>query len=303
MQLDTPVLLIAFNRPDTTQVVFDKIRAARPKHLFLATDGCRAGKVGEQERCDEVHAIITKVDWDCVVKTLFRTQNLGCGKAVSGAINWFFDHVEDGIILEDDCVPDSSFFPYCTAALNKYRDHSRVMHISGNNHLLKRSIAGNRGFFTNTPFIWGWATWRRAWKLYDFEIADIQETIKAGRIPHLWIDIMAEVTTNKVDTWDYQWTYAIFKNECISLNPPANLVYNIGFNNHATHTTNQPYWYRKIKLETVDVNNIRFPLKEEVNKIADEKLFRQILLLEPDDYTKFKQRVKNVIKAGLFIKK
>ena len=130
--LNTPILFLVFNRPDTTQRVFAQIRKIQPKQLFIAADGARKGKEGEQERVAQVRKLILEgIDWDCEVKTLFRDENLGCGKAVSEGITWFFKNVEQGIILEDDTLPDLSFFPFCEELLERYKDDERVAMISG----------------------------------------------------------------------------------------------------------------------------------------------------------------------------
>ena len=129
---NTPILLLVFNREDTTRQVFEAIRRQKPKFLFVAADGARKNRPGETEACRRVRDMVTQIDWDCELKTLFRDENLGCQTAVSTAITWFFEQVEQGIILEDDCLPDPSFFPYCEELLNRYRDDTRIGHISGN---------------------------------------------------------------------------------------------------------------------------------------------------------------------------
>ena len=132
--LKSPVLFLVFNRPDTTRRVLEAIRQAQPSQLFIAADGPREGKSGEAEKCADVRRIVNEgIDWDCEVKTLFRDKNLGCKVAVSRAIDWFFEHVEEGIILEDDCLPHPTFFRFCEELLNKYRDDERIGQISGDN--------------------------------------------------------------------------------------------------------------------------------------------------------------------------
>lgn len=131
--LETPILLLIFNRPDTTQEVFDAIKQAKPKRLFIAADGPRGEKPGEFEKCQAARKIVEQVDWECDFQGLFRENNLGCKKAVSSSISWFFDKVDEGIILEDDCLPDPSFFQFCEELLKHYRNNPKIMHISGNN--------------------------------------------------------------------------------------------------------------------------------------------------------------------------
>lgn len=157
-----PVLLLAFNRPDLARQVFAAIRAARPSLLFIAVDGARVHKLGEADLVVETRRIAGEVDWPCEVKTRFSDENQGCKRAVSGAIDWFFEHVEEGVILEDDCLPHPSFFPYCAAMLARYRNDERVGMVSGNNFLPQAEWRSTGHEFSIFTFIWGWATWRRA---------------------------------------------------------------------------------------------------------------------------------------------
>jgi GT2 family glycosyltransferase len=161
MSLKTPpVLLIVFRRPDATRRVCATLRQARPEKLFVAADGPRPNRPDEAEQCREARRIATAVDWPCEVKTLFRDDNLGCGRAVSSAIRWFFDQVEEGIVLEDDCLPEASFFPYCAELLARYRHDTRVMHIAGYNPL-PHGYGDGSYYFSRLMQCWGWATWKR----------------------------------------------------------------------------------------------------------------------------------------------
>jgi hypothetical protein len=162
-----PVLILAFSRPDVTAKVIEAIRAARPSRLFFAVDGPREGREAEREKVMQVRRLAQRVDWDCELRTLFREANLGCKVSVSQAITWFFEQVEDGIILEDDCVAHPSFFPFAADLLDRYRDDERVVMISGDNFQLGRRRTVYDYYFSRYTHIWGWATWRRAWKLYD----------------------------------------------------------------------------------------------------------------------------------------
>ena len=246
--MKTPILFIIFNRPETTKMVFEVIKQVRPTKLFIAADGAREYKVEEKELCEESRKIATQVDWPCEVKTLFREKNLGCGKAVSSAIDWFFENVEEGIILEDDCLPDLSFFNFCEELLECYRLDNRVFMISGDNFLPKSLKIKESYYFSKMVHIWGWATWRRAWQKYDFQMKSFPDFIKKNKIQEIWqdkkiqkywIEKFNEIIEQKVDTWDHQWTYTIWKNEGLSIAPNVNLISNIGFGIGGTHTTNQ----------------------------------------------------------------
>lgn len=242
--LKTPVLFIIFNRPDTTERVFEEIRKAKPSKLFVAADGPRSDKEGEYEKCQLTRKIIEKVDWDCEVKILFREKNLGCKNAVSSAITWFFENVEEGIIVEDDCLPTQSFFTFCEKLLEKYKYDDRIMHISGENPI-SVEFGDASYYFTKTAHIWGWASWRRAWNLYDVEMKSYPEFVNNKKINEVfdkepykkfWLKIFNRVTEGKINTWDYQWMYTLYTHNGLSIIPNKNMISNIGFNTEATHT-------------------------------------------------------------------
>lgn len=276
--LDVPVLFMIFNRPDTTKKVFEAIRREKPKKLFVAADGPRANKVGESEKCDEVRAIATAVDWDCEVKTLFRKENLGCGRAPADAISWFFDHVEEGIILEDDCLPSHDFFLYCKTLLERFRDDLRVMEIGGNN-LLEPVYRDTQYsyYFSNHNMIWGWATWRRAWKMYDFEMSLYKKLRDSEYLEcffhtdqefsyfkYIFDKTIADIKT--VTWWDYQWEFIRRANAGLTIVPQKNLVVNLGLGSNATHTLDASGPGAELKMES-----LAFPLKHPEFVVADYK--------------------------------
>lgn len=243
--LKTPVLFLVFNRPDTTKQVFEAIRKAKPPRLYVAADGPRISKDGEAQLVQQVRSIATNVDWDCAVKTLFRDENLGCKYAVSGAITWFFQQEEQGIILEDDCLPSQSFFWFCEELLERYKDDLRVWHISGNNFQNGVKRGESSYYFSKFNHIWGWASWANRWSDYDVEIKSYDSFIANNVLNDLfeieqdkkfWSNIFDLVNKGKIDTWDYQWTYTVWINSGLSILPNKNLVSNIGFGPTATHT-------------------------------------------------------------------
>jgi len=234
---DTPVLFLIFNRPDTTQQVFQAIRAARPARLFVAADGPRTDRPGDPALCATTREIIGQVDWECEVSTLFREKNLGCRHAISSAIDWFFTHVEEGIILEDDCLPDTSFFPFCGQLLARYRNDERVMMISGTRRLKRQVVIPESYYFSRYYDIWGWATWKRAWSLYDIRMSRWPEYEKRGYLKEVYRHqrmvahlrkMMQETYDQRLDTWDLQWGYTCIFNHGVSIIPNVNLVKNIG---------------------------------------------------------------------------
>ncbi len=233
MPLKSPVLFLIFNRPDKTKQVFEAIRQAQPAQLFVAADGARKDKLGEQELCEQTREIIKAIDWKCELKTLYRSENLGCKIAVSRAINWFFENVEEGIILEDDCLPNQSFFHFCDTLLNYYRNDERIMHIGGSNFQDGQIRGDGSYYFSMYNHIWGWATWRRAWKYYDIEMFSYNNFVENNKVDCLfnlsrekkyWKDIFKRVKENQINTWDYQWTYSIWTNGGLSILPNQNLI-------------------------------------------------------------------------------
>jgi hypothetical protein len=246
MSARSAVLFLVFNRPDTTSQVFEAIRRARPAKLYIAADGPRENRAGEAERCAAVRRIATAVDWTCETYTLLRERNLGCKIAVSSAISWFFEHEAEGIVLEDDCVPDPSFFLYCDELLARYRSDERVMCISGDNFISRVWSPQESYYFSRYAHIWGWATWRRAWQNYDVALKEWPSSDKRALLeqwlpgaPHdraYWREMFDRVAGGRVDTWDYQWIYACLKQHAVSCVPKVNLISNIGFGPGATHT-------------------------------------------------------------------
>ncbi|MEW5894790.1 MAG: nucleotide-diphospho-sugar transferase [Candidatus Omnitrophota bacterium] len=244
---NTPILFLIFNRPDLTLQVFERIAAIQPTRLYIAADGPRPNYANDNILCSQCREIIDKINWKCDVKTLFRPTNLGCKKAVSEAITWFFQHEEDGIILEDDCLPDESFFLFCQEMLNRYRMDERIMHISGDNFQNGEKRGEGDYYFSLYNHIWGWATWRRAWQLCINEAIDfndinrfIKENIQTNWGKNYWYDILYKVRNNRIDTWDYYWTFRIWANKGISILPNKNLIKNIGFNAMGTHIKERP---------------------------------------------------------------
>lgn len=240
-----PILFLIFNRADLTQRVFERIREARPRKLFIAADGPRASRPNEQQHCADVRLAVSGIDWPCEVHRLYRDANLGCKMAVSSAISWFFEHVEAGIILEDDCLPDPSFFPYCAELLERYRDEPTVAMIGASQLLpTKHQPARERSsyYFTKYPHIWGWATWRRTWQNYDSTLtawdgnSNRLDRIANSRVRRRFARKFDAVKAGLNDTWDYQLVHQCLVSGALSIIPNINLVENIGFDERATHT-------------------------------------------------------------------
>jgi len=279
--LSTPVLFLIFNRPEQSRITFQRIREQRPAFLFIAADGPRAHNPEDVQKCQTVRdEVLAMIDWQCEVKTLFREQNLGCGVAVSQAISWFFEQVEYGIILEDDCLPVPFFFSYAQAMLKKYGPMGHVMHISGNNFLTGMETATDV-FFSKYPHSWGWATWRDRWSLYTFHIPGAPD-FQLSQFEFLtqeekayWRDIFTKTNTGLINTWDYQWFHTIWRYDGICLIPGNNLVVNIGFQHNATHTLTGDNRFDKLRTGEFDLK--RFPSGEESNESFDHRFFDKFL--------------------------
>jgi len=241
---EAPVLLIAFNRPAETLKTLNAIRAARPKSLRLAIDGPRPGRDDDAEATEAVAQLAERVDWPCDVQVIRQPENLGCGPAVSKAITSFFAEVEAGIILEDDCVPHPSFFRFAQELLERYADDERVGTVAGSSGGLKLPSQSSYGF-SKYAYIWGWASWRRAWQHFDLNLSDWPEVDREGLIEailqspgevHFWKKRFAGVFEGTgPSNWDYQWMFAHFANRMACVVPTVNLVTNIGSSAEATH--------------------------------------------------------------------
>ncbi|TGK30900.1 hypothetical protein EHQ12_18795 [Leptospira gomenensis] len=238
-----PILFLVFNRPEETRKVFDSIRSRKPSRLYIAADGPRENRPEEKERCEQVRSIVRSVDWSCEVKTLFREKNLGCKRAVSEGIDWFFENEEEGIILEDDCLPSDQFFLFCEHMLAEFRNDPKVMHIAGTNFIHERKKIGSEEiYFSRYPQVWGWATWRRAWGKY-LRSAEVWKRLlvspwKGSRsyVIRFWEDRLEKTYSGLIDTWDFQWVYTLNVEGGLAVNPPVNLVENIGFGEGSSHT-------------------------------------------------------------------
>lgn len=247
--MNSPILFLVFNRPSTTKIVFETIRHAKPPRLYIAADGPRENKLEDAKLCQEVKGIVSDIDWNCEVITLFRNKNLGCKKAVSSAITWFFEKEEEGIILEDDVLPLPCFFNYCDELLEKYRNVEDVAMISGNNLISKRFNPEESYFFSHYANIWGWATWKRTWRQYDVEMKDWNSWSKNGNLRNIsdntpyfeyyWKDQIQAIHDGKMDTWDFQLFFLLWRIKGLCIVPKNNLTSNLGFGTIATHTTGE----------------------------------------------------------------
>jgi hypothetical protein len=299
--MQSALLFLVFNRPDTTRQVFEAIRAAKPPRLYVAADGPRQYRAGELERCEEVRKIATSVDWPCEVKTLFRIENLGCKYGVSGGINWFFENEEEGIILEDDVLPIPSFFEYCDELLARYRHDMRVGVISGCNLITKHFTPTQSYYFSRYNHVWGWASWRRAWQYYDVNMKAWPNLRDKGGIKTIsdrnklfefyWSAIFDNTYRCGIDTWDYQWTFSCWSQGMLTALPAYNQTYNLGFAHpDAVHTTGAAPEYIKENIPVSLVFPLRHPVNVERSVEADALLDRVAFGISKRSYLKSKLR-------------
>ncbi|AJI57215.1 putative glyocosyltransferase protein [Francisella philomiragia] len=283
--LNTPVLFLIFNRLDTTKRVFEAIRQVKPPKLYIAADGARKSKPEELTKVLAVREyVLSNIDWQCEIKTLFRDENLGCKYAVSGGINWFFDNEEMGIILEDDCLPSQSFFWYCEELLNRYKDNPNIYLISGDGRGANEFGSNYSYNFVKYALIWGWASWASRWAKYDISMNDwessgekIVNSISENKATRrYWWHALKNTYKGEINTWDYQLNFTLFKNNGMCITPMANMVTNIGFSVNATNTTDMDSPHANIPHF-----DLGFPLKHpsnvdmnaSLNSFYDNKVF------------------------------
>ena len=275
-QTKSAVLFILFNRPDSTKRVFEQIKLAKPTRLYIAADGPRLQFAEDVDLCKQTRETVNTIDWDCEVKTLFNDGNAGCKNAVSAAITWFFSHEEEGIILEDDCLPANSFFRFCDTLLEKYRYDTRIRHITGCNLQFGKQWGDSSYYFSNRTHVWGWASWRRVWRDYDLtlgryngdEVKEIMQNIYPDElVAECWANIFKEVKAGKINSWAYPLDFANFFNNGLVIIPNENLISNIGFSTLATHTIEEQSVYASIPL--MEIGEITHPIFIVPQKRAD----------------------------------
>ncbi len=259
--IEAPILFIIFNRPRTTEIVFERIKKLQPKVLYIAADGPRTNNDKDVQLCTEARRITENINWKCKVKRLYRVSNLGCGKAVSGAISWFFKNVTAGVIIEDDCLFDESFYRFTCKMLDKFKDDTTVMHISGDNFLSKNMLDSSVYYFSKYVHVWGWATWRYSWNKYDYHMKNWNNKNLLQKINFIegslweklyWTSKFDSVSYKITDTWDYQWIYTVMENKGRAIVPGTNLVSNIGFGNEASHTSGVNHYMSELKTKSMD---------------------------------------------------
>jgi hypothetical protein len=251
---------VIFNRPDVVDQLVASLRPARPTQLFVAADGPRETHPADVERCAAARAALDQVDWPCEITHLFRDHNLGLQQSMVGAIDWFFSHVESGVVLEDDCLVHPDFLAFAADVLARYRDEPRVMGVSALNMASHERFGPHSYVFASAGHIWGWATWRRAWEGFDAELStwpSERDEFLDGATP------LQRALARKFDaahdgsknTWARAWHHHVAVRSGLVVIPAVNLVRNVGLGPDATHTTSTRH-----SLQGLPVEGLGFPL-------------------------------------------
>ena len=285
--MDTPVAFLIFNRPETTARVFREIARARPRRLLVVADGPRADRPGEAERCAEARAVVERVDWDCEVLRNYSDVNEGVKLRCASGIEWVFEQCEEAIFLEDDCLPDPSFFPFCEELLEKYRHDERVAMICGSNFQRGQRRSPYSYFFVRHTTVWGWASWRRAWQHYDIGIRlwpDLRETrwledmlVHPAAVEY-WrgvFDAVHDGVGEVAENWDYPFFFTWWARHALAVSPEVNLISNLGFGPEAAHTRDVIETMAALPAEAIEFP-LRHPPYMRLDREADHFAFRQI---------------------------
>jgi hypothetical protein len=300
MNTNIPIVFIVFNRPDTTAKVFEAIRQAKPNQLFIIADGPRQEFPNEPKKCDAVRSIFDKIDWKCELVKNYSDSNLGCKLRVYTGLDWVFSQVEEAIILEDDCLPHFTFFPFCEELLKYYRYDSRIAVISGQNVQLGKQRTDYSYYFSHYNHCWGWATWKRAWQNFDYDmklwplIRDnnwLEDIFYNKRDVKYWTKIFQDTFDGKIDSWAYRWNLSCWINNQSSILSNVNLISNIGFGNEGTNTKTSTSIFANMPTEKMD-----FPLKHPPFMIKDTKSdqFTQDNLYNPSLINRIKRKIKHL---------
>lgn len=271
---DIPVLLIPFRRPDKIKRLVEALALVKPRFIYILADGPRPNNPKEAALCSEARRIAMDIPWECEIKTNFKDANVGLSKNIVEGIDWFFEQVPMGIIFEDDCIPDPSFFSFCAELLIRYQNDEKIMHISGNNFQQGKTHGDGSYYFSHYSHSWGWATWRRAWQKYHGAVEHFPEYDKTGRINELpftrtakrfWMKLLRNTAI-----WDSRWLYTTWYSRGLCILPNQNLVSNIGFGADATHTTELS---AQANVANKPLNQIIHPSQTQVSTAADDFTF------------------------------
>lgn len=307
MAVSTPIAFFFFNRPELTRTVFQRIAAARPRTLLMVSDGPRRDRPGDEALVTECRTLRNQVDWPCDVLTDFADENLGCRRRVSSGLDWVFRTVSEAIVLEDDCLPDPSFFPFCEQLLERYRNNQRVASICGCNRHQGVTRTTKRHtpysyYFSRYFFAWGWASWRRVWENYDEKMRpwptfrdrrQLKSVVDGLDEYHYWYRIFQKTFHGEIDTWDYQMVFSCWLHNGLTIVPEVNLVSNLGHGRDATHTVGPDDLLAN--LATQPMAPLTHPPSVSRCAAADEQTFQNYVLRSRTFWQKWRARIRHYL--------
>ncbi len=299
--MKNPIVFLIFNRPELTAKVFEAIRQVQPPLLFVVADGPRPDRANEASKCQQTRAVLNGVDWNCQVLTNYSEVNLGCAKRVSSGLNWVFEQVESAIILEDDCFPHPTFFRYCEELLEYYQHEERVMSIAGTNFQFGQKKTQYSYYYSGFHDCWGWATWRRAWQYFDFEMKLWPQLRDQGflaqKLPHkravqYWTEEFQDTYDGRINSWFYRWLLSCWVQQGLGIRPQVNLVSNLGFS--VTDSSNTLVEASKVPYASMQIKEISFPLQHppEIQQDYQADKITQDNRYSPNLLTRLRHKIK-----------
>jgi len=300
--LKSPVLLICYKRHRHLKGILNEIIKHGPPALFIACDGPKTD--AEAESVALTRDTIKKYDVKIPLYYLYHPKNLGCGVAVKYAIDWFFTHNDEGIILEDDTLPNEKFFTFLDRNLKLYRNDSEIASINGfcpwPDFMAPKIPALRSDYFS----MWGWGTWARVWNNFTIEITEkifdqywaaIQNKCMSGNEQKYWRSILLKLYRKEIDTWDYHFMFFCWANGQSHIRPSTNYIENLGFGPDATHTGDKP-WFVEAQKTPLRSNAPHWFLE------ATYFYFRHLTFLDSFSYDLVSQEIE-ALKAESFILK
>ena len=272
-----PVVVIIFNRPDKTKILYESLKYYKPSKLLIISDGPRNSFKDEKEKVAQSRKVFEKIDWECEVLFNISETNLGCRERIISGLNWVFDREEKAIILEDDCIPSEEFFTFMELMLSKYQANKKISSVCGTNFLPDWSKTKDSYLYSKYCHVWGWGTWKDRWEKIDFNLDRLDEIKKTKflkgylgtfRAYLYWHWIFNNVKKKKIDSWAYIWNFTNFINKSISIIPVTNLLSNIGIGKDSSHTRSLPYKYITAQESK---KKLQFPLKYPSNLLLDSE--------------------------------
>ncbi|MFT4803571.1 MAG: hypothetical protein ACI9YE_000766 [Psychroserpens sp.] len=263
----SPVLLLTFNRPRSVKKLMEKLISVNVKHIYVSIDGPRNNK--DKDKINEIISIVEYFRRNASIKINAFEKNLGCGVAVPKGISWFFENVEEGIILEDDCFPDETFFPFCSTLLNHYRENEQVMHICGSSFNFAKIETKESFFYSRYANIWGWATWRRDWEKFDDKLSNFSYSTIAKSSVNKYVKyfLLKSLIFKESNAWSFQWVYMVYETNGLAITPYFNLIRNTGYDSDSSNTLQVPIWFKKMRY-----GQIKFPLVYPISIGAAQKI-------------------------------